>query len=84
MDDWITLRVAWRDAALDQLVMVLGKNQHTAAAGRRLARYLVDARALEGHVRNGRPEHAVTRLREWTAERLPELMRARTESNVSR
>jgi hypothetical protein len=44
-------------------VMVLGKNQETAAAGRRLARYLVDARGLEGHVRHGRPEHAVTRLR---------------------
>jgi len=42
------LRISWRDALLDDLARVLGRNRKTADLGRRLVHYLKDARRVRG------------------------------------
>jgi hypothetical protein len=78
---WGALRISWRDAVLDRLVVTLAKNQATARQGRRLGRYLENARAIESQEWGGWDgERSIRRLTEWTAERLRELERKRVES----
>jgi hypothetical protein len=79
--DWPMHRIAWRDAALDRLVDVLAKNQDTADFGRRLRSYVQTAREIERQEYDGWDGvRSCTRLAEWTAERLPELERKRSDS----
>lgn len=78
---WGALRISWRDAVLGQLADTLAKNQVTADLGRRLGRYLEDARAIEGQEHDGWDgKRSLERFTEWTTERRRELKRKRVES----
>ncbi len=71
---------AWRDAVLDELLRTLERNRDTADLGGRLRRYLEIARTHEADAASTGTMESLTRLKEWTAERLPELARKHIES----
>lgn len=73
-------RASWRDAALDRLVITLAKNRDTTDLSRRLRRYLEVSREHEAHAAQNPTPETLNRLRGWTAERLPELERKRSDS----
>ena len=71
---WGALRISWRDAVLGQLADTLAKNQVTADLGRRLGRYLEDARAIEGQEHDGWDgKRSLERFTECTSGRRREL-----------
>ena len=73
------MRLAWRDAVLDQLVTTLSKESRHPDLSRRLSRYVETGRELE--VEATRDAEASDRFKEFTAETLADLRRKRTDSS---
>lgn len=80
---WAGARVAWRDAALDQLVRVLARAGGTQDLSRRLGAYLDNARAIEtDHAAQCQDPESLSHLTDWTAERLVELAHKRSDPGL--